>query len=78
MEVFHLDRYLSGELDLVRGHLEAVPTLRFGSIAEAFLGLIFVILGKGLAERRQRSRNVAMAVLLLNIAKQLYMRGVIR
>ena len=71
-EVFHLDRYLADELDNVRSFLKVVPTPQFGGFVEAFLGVVFIILGKGLAERRKRARNGALVALLLNITHQLY------
>lgn len=71
-EVFHLDRYLTDELDEVRDYLKVVPEPQFGGFVEVFLGITFILLGKGLAERRRRARNGAIAALLLNITYQLY------
>lgn len=71
-EVFHLERYLADELDEVRGFLKVVSAPQFGGFVEAFLGVVFIVLGKGLAERRRRARNGAVAALLLNISHQLY------
>lgn len=71
-EVFHLDRYLAVELAEVRDYLKVVPAPQFGGFVEVFLGITFILLGKGLAERRRRARNGAIAALLLNIAYQLY------
>ena len=77
-EVFHLDQYLAFELKDVRPFLEVVPAPQLGGFVAVFLGVLFIVLGKGLAERRLRARNGAIAALTLNILFQLYQQPSVR
>ncbi|MCY3790101.1 MAG: NAD-binding protein [Gemmatimonadetes bacterium] len=71
-EIFHLDRYLAVELGEMRRYLEVVPAPQLGGFVAVFLGVVFIVLGKGLAERRRRARNWAVVALLLNVLSHLY------
>ena len=77
-EIFHLDKYLAVELDDVRPFLEVVPAPRLGGFVAVVLGVLFIALGKGLAERRLRARNGALAALSLNILFQVYQQPSVR
>ena len=56
-EIFHLDQYLAVELGEMRRYLEVVPAPQLGGFVAVCLGVVFIVLGKGLAERRRRARN---------------------
>ena len=71
-EIFHLDQYLAVELGEMRRYLEVVPAPQLGGFVAVFLGVVFIVLGKGLAERRRRARNWAVVALLLNVLSHLY------
>ena len=74
-EIFHLDQYLAVELGEMCRYLEVVPAPQLGGFVAVFLGVVFIVLGKGLAERRRRARNWAVVALLLNMFCLIYTKG---
>ncbi len=70
-EIFHLDQYLALELNQVRPYLEVVAAPQLDGFVAVFLGVLFIALGKGLAERRRRACHWAVAALLLNVLSHL-------
>lgn len=67
--VFHFDLYFTQELTEVGDFLQVAPSLQPGGAVSILLGLVLIVLGKGLAERRRstwRKALLVLALLLLN------------
>ena len=70
--IFRIAAYFS--LDRVPEYLRVTPSHQVSGLLSVFLGLLLIGLGKGLYERRQRSWDIAIAVLVILTANNLYRR----
>jgi len=71
-EIFGFDFRLERDLGQVSGYLDATPAIRLGGFVSVLLGILLLVLGKGLAERRRRAWWTAIFVLTLVLFNTFY------